>query len=48
MNIDSGLVWNSIIEIVNKNISFIEGNNRIIDICRDSYKHSDWNDIQNE
>jgi len=47
MNIDSELVWNSIIEIVNKNISFIEGNNKIIDICKYSYKHNDWNDIQN-
>jgi hypothetical protein len=47
MNIDSDLIWDSIIEIVNDNISFIEGNNRIIDICKKSYKHNDWNDIQN-
>jgi hypothetical protein len=47
MNIDSSLVWKSIIEMVNDDISFIEGNNKIIDICRNSYNHNDWNDIQN-
>jgi hypothetical protein len=47
LNIDSHLVWNSIIEIVNNNIPFVEGNNKIINICKNSYKHNDWNDIQN-
>ena len=47
MKIDFDLVWNSILEIIKRNITFVEGNNRIIDICKNSYIHEDWNDIQN-
>lgn len=46
MKIDSDLVWKNIIEITNNDISFIEGNNIIINICKNSHNHNDWNDIQ--
>ena len=47
MNIDNTLVWNSIIEIVYNDVPFSERNNKVINMCRNSYKHNDWNDILN-
>jgi hypothetical protein len=41
------LVADSIIESIKNDIPFVEGNNKIINICKNSYKHNDWNDIQN-
>jgi hypothetical protein len=41
------LISDSVIEIVKNDIPFVEGNNKIINICKKLFKHNDWNDIQN-